>query len=231
MKSNFEAAKVFFLDAEEYVSNNFPEDLVWSKQVKDLKARRLTQQILLGEYAYVVYCSGFKQKVVEKYWQDLNIAYYNFVSELIEDKAEEVRGRALQYIRHERKVDAIIETAKWLRDMTFDEWQKYKRKITPDDKFQILTELKYIGGITKYHLARNIGFDTIKPDRHLDRIAASFGMDPFEMCRKLSEISGVFLGKHYAMHSIDTIFWRTAAENMVVYDPYARLKYESGKIN
>ena len=61
-----------------------------------------------------------------------------------------------------------------------------------------------IGPITKFHLARNIGIDCAKPDRHLVRIAERFGWkDNIQgMCVKLAAYSGWRIG------TVDLILWR-----------------------
>jgi len=225
MKMNFEAAKAFFMDAEQYVRENFPEDLEWSEaQVSKVNVNRVSKDHFMAEAAYVTYCSGYRQKIVEKYWPQLTELYCRFIPEMIAIHADEIEARATYYINHKGKIKAIINTAKFLANLTDDEWREYKKRITPEDNFEILTEFGYIGKITKYHLARNIGFDTIKPDRHLERIGKAVGIDPFQMCRKLSEQSKILVGKHYPVHTIDSIFWRTAAEEMIIYDDYPRLR-------
>lgn len=60
--------------------------------------------------------------------------------------------------------------------------------LTSKDKILFCESLPWIGPITKYHLAKNLGVDCIKPDRHLVRIAKNNGFkDPFEMCEYISE--------------------------------------------
>lgn len=66
-----------------------------------------------------------------------------------------------------------------------------------------LDSLPMIGPITKYHLARNIGLDYAKPDRHLIRLAEKFGYPDIQvMCTKLSAYSGWRIG------TVDVILWR-----------------------
>ena len=37
----------------------------------------------------------------------------------------------------------------------------------------------------KFHLARNLGLDFAKPDRHLQRIAQSYNTTPQELCEHI----------------------------------------------
>lgn len=62
--------------------------------------------------------------------------------------------------------------------------------------------LPFIGKVTKYHLARNLGMDFAKPDRHLTRIAAKYNTNVHELCRALSLESGDRIG------TVDVVLWR-----------------------
>jgi len=64
--------------------------------------------------------------------------------------------------------------------------------------------LPWIGPITKYYMAKNLGADVCKPDRHLTRIAGKYDMELEELCKKLSEESG----DHISM--VDNVIWRVA---------------------
>jgi hypothetical protein len=70
-------------------------------------------------------------------------------------------------------------------------------------------KLDGIGKVTKYHLARNCGFDVCKPDRHLVRIAQSYGMTPEQMCQALSDKLGDRMGV------VDVVIWRAAVEGWI----------------
>lgn len=64
--------------------------------------------------------------------------------------------------------------------------------------------LPHIGDITKYHLAKDLGCDVAKPDRHLVRIAAKYGMSTEELCKKLSNETGDRIA------AVDFVLWRAA---------------------
>jgi hypothetical protein len=71
------------------------------------------------------------------------------------------------------------------------------------NKLDYLDTLPMIGPITKYHLARNLGLDYAKPDRHLVRLAEKFGYSDIQaMCEKLAAYSGWRVG------TVDVILWR-----------------------
>lgn len=194
-----------FCDAESFVKRHNPEILEWSRDVTRKGPLGLSKDDFLRKCAWVIYESGFRTSVVQKKWPLLLEAYKNFSVSYIAFSLQLVKGEAMRVIGNERKVDAILEIA--VRLYYDEEFEEYKQDIleNPD----ILEELPYIGKITKYHLARNIGIDTIKPDLHITRIAEHFGLDPFEMCRKLSEKSG------YSLHAVDSILWRASEQGRI----------------
>jgi len=99
-------------------------------------------------------------------------------------------------INHEGKRKAI-EFVKKYRHEIMEELRN------TDNHLAVLEELSWIGKITKYHLARNIGLDYAKPDRHLIRIAEQYGFkDVQAMCKYISEYYDERIGV------VDVILWR-----------------------
>ena len=79
-----------------------------------------------------------------------------------------------------------------------------------DSRLEFLERLPWIGPITKFHLARNLGMDVCKPDRHLLRIAkAHHGTTPAALCGRLSRLSGDRIGV------VDVVLWRAANLRLV----------------
>lgn len=64
--------------------------------------------------------------------------------------------------------------------------------------------LPWIGQITKYHLAKNLGADVAKPDRWLERIAACGGETVHALCAP-------FQGYGRPDRHLDVVLWRSAA--------------------
>lgn len=65
--------------------------------------------------------------------------------------------------------------------------------------------LPWIGEITKYHVAKNLGLQYAKPDVHLQRLAETFSTTPQQLCEDLAKASG------YKVATVDTLLWRAAA--------------------
>ena len=130
------------------------------------------------EYVWVVLNAGMKEQVARniynRYCENFNI---NFVR-------HPTKKKAIEYMFHNYT-------------STFEEL------LNTDDKINHLETLLWIGPITKYHLARNIGIDTVKPDRHLVRLAEMFGFEsPLKMCEHVNMDNETKLG------TIDVVLWR-----------------------
>lgn len=73
-----------------------------------------------------------------------------------------------------------------------------------DDKVAWCETLPWIGSITKYHLAKNLGVDCCKPDRHLIRMAEWGDETPDQLCARLAAATGDRIA------AVDTVLWRAA---------------------
>lgn len=94
---------------------------------------------------------------------------------------------------------AAIETIWRDRARLFAEYK------AASDKLAFLESLPWIGGITKYHCAKNFGLQFAKPDVHLQRLADTLETTPQALCEDLAKTCG------YKVATVDTLLWRAAA--------------------
>lgn len=158
----------------------YKEEIEYCKNIPSIE--NIDKNYFFGEYCWVVINSGMKNKVAEKifknFWNEGNIDF-NAINHPLKNKAL-------------RKVYSRL-------DFYFNHLKQSKNKLF------YLKSLPHIGDITKYHLARNLGLNVAKPDRHLTRIAKAFGYnDVQKFCKKISFLSGDNIGV------VDLIFWRFA---------------------
>jgi thermostable 8-oxoguanine DNA glycosylase len=67
--------------------------------------------------------------------------------------------------------------------------------------------LPYIGSITAVHLAKNLGFNVAKPDRHLVRLSRQFGyICAADLCSDIAKDTGE------QVKVIDLALWRYMAD-------------------
>lgn len=74
-----------------------------------------------------------------------------------------------------------------------------------EDKVAFCETIPWIGGITKYHLAKNFGAQVAKPDVHLQRLADLHDITPQALCEQLAASSGLKVA------TVDLILWRACA--------------------
>jgi len=160
----------------------------------------LTPEKFWNEYIWCVYTSGFNARVISRKFLGLLEAYGEWND--FDRNDEEVWSDVSGLIANENKFAAVWRTRTLIEDLGIDIFfLRYLQRI--DD----LVKLPFIGKITKYHLARNLGFDCVKPDLHLVRLAERFGFgDPEAMCAYLSGLSGERIGV------VDFVLWSFAAD-------------------
>lgn len=140
---------------------------------------------LFCEYGWVVVNSGMKNQVAERIWGRILAAI------------EEERPVA-EVFRHPGKVVAI-QAALDGRQQRFAE---YGVALGEGRVVEWCESLPWIGGITKWHLAKNLGYDCAKPDRWLERVATAAGESVPGLCERLAAESGDRIG------TVDLVIWR-----------------------
>jgi hypothetical protein len=175
--SNSDAAVNFYLDAYGYVSDHgFFREIEWAEHLPLLEQQ--DAETFFEEYVWCVLNAGMKEQIARKIYERFAVA------------------RDPLTIGHLGKRAAVQQAL-----MEYPTW--FKGLLAAEDRLAYLESLPWIGPITKYHLARNIGIDCVKPDRHLVRLAARFGYSsPDAMCRAIQAEMGGRLG------AIDVVLWR-----------------------
>lgn len=168
----------FYNKATEYIINHgFAHEI---SMVRTREFKNLTARYFLEEYVYVVCNAGMRNQVAEKIY----MKWIKFGSDTLNHKGKR----------------AAIELA----EGNYTDWFiKLKSCKDLNEQLDYLQTLPWIGPITKYHLARNLGVDVAKPDRHLVKLAKRFEFDTVqEMCESISKQTNERVGV------IDVILWR-----------------------
>ena len=169
-------AKYFVMDTE------FRKEV---EHVQQLDFNKTTANDFMSQFCFVVLNTGMKNQVAQKMFDKLVDSGWN-----------------PETINHEGKRNAVIKA---INNYTvwFDELKAIKTTTTMRSRIEFLQTLPFIGKITKYHLARNIGLDCAKPDRHLVLLAKKFEYDtPRGMCEMIAQRFDEKVGV------IDVILWR-----------------------
>ena len=192
-----------YLDLKEYVIRaGYDHEVDWQS---DLNFERTTETDFLREAAWVVLSSGFRESVVRQCFQSVSEAFLCWCSaKRINACRERCQNRAISVFGNRRKIQAIAEIVERVAN---DGIERVKTRIRSRG-VEYLQELPYIGPVTSYHLAKNLGLHVVKPDRHLVRIAHITGHDsPLEMCTKIAGTVGD------SVAVVDLVFWRYATLN------------------
>jgi thermostable 8-oxoguanine DNA glycosylase len=191
----------YFGGARKFAETNYAETV---NRISNTKFHEMWSKEFFTEYVWCVYVSGFRAKTVSKIFTELMLVYSSPNSP--PEDHEYVKTRAMSLFANERKVDAVLKCKKMIgNEIGTVGWETFRedRLSTPE----LLQELPFIGPITCYHLARNIGLlQYVKPDVHLSRMAQRWGYEsPQKMCD--------YLGQSYGLKPgiVDLILWYAAS--------------------
>lgn len=165
------------------------EDIAWSENAKPPAD---AEEFAL-EAIYVICNSGMKHKVAQ--------GIYNRCRNLLLANRQ-VQGNILGKSGKAPAIDAIWQK----RDYWF---RRFISRRTDAERLECLADLPWIGGITKYHLAKNFGVDCVKPDVHLVRLADHYQTTPDALCSRLAAETG------YKKRTIDVLLWRACAYGVI----------------
>jgi hypothetical protein len=193
----------FYLLAKAIViDEGFGEEIEWQNGVR---FSEVDERIFLREVAWVILSSGMREAVVRDKFPAFSLAFHDWAgaSQIIMN-ARCCRKSAYRVFAHRGKIDSIIEIARLINDNGFCD---FKDKIASQG-VAFLQSLPFLGPATSYHLAKNVGLDVVKPDRHLLRISSLAGYaSPGELCQGISSVVGDRLSV------VDLVVWRYATLN------------------
>jgi hypothetical protein len=188
----------FYRNAKSWVEQSaFASELHWQA---NLSGTLFLESDFLREYAWVVLNSGFRESVIRKHFDFISLCYCDWQSaQEIHELGDLCCAAASAAFGNMKKLRAITHTAGLVHRMGFERL----RSRLLEDFFGLAPTLPFIGSITARHLAKNLGIEAAKPDRHLVRLAARFGYCSVdEMCWTISDVTGDSLSV------ADIVLWR-----------------------
>ncbi|QFT76013.1 hypothetical protein FIU90_00520 [Erythrobacter sp. THAF29] len=142
-----------------------------------------------SEAIYVICNSGMGNRIALPIFQDCMIALR--------------AGHSCKTVfGHPGKSDAIDYIWKERRAL-------FRKLMKADDLIEFCAKLPWIGPVTKFHLAKNLGADVAKPDVHLNRLAEPEGVTAQELCERLAKETG------YRAATVDLVLWRACADGII----------------
>ena len=192
-----------FRRASEYVAKAGLADEIRWQRASTLQA--FTESEFLRESAWVILCSGFRESIVRRMFDQFSLCFCDWESASSIARNSTVCKRSAAVIfGNRKKLDAIAAVSHAITTVGF---RRFKRLVLLNPISQLQT-LSYIGPVTAWHLAKNLGMDVAKPDRHLLRVSTLLGFeDVLTFCR---EIATKF---NEETKVVDLIVWRYLADN------------------
>lgn len=186
----------YLVAKREVIDKGFADEIAWQIAVRD---RPLTSKDFLREAAWVVLSAGMRETVIRKVFSRLDRALFEFDAELIMANRITCESAVMEIFGHRGKVSAIFEIVSRISKME----QSVIRANLANDTQRFLCSLPYIGPITWRHLAKNLGVDVAKADRHLVRIADATDRESVDiLCMEI----GDWLGESVSV--VDVVLWR-----------------------
>jgi len=189
-----------YLTAKEAViASGYADEIDWQH---NLSIEAMAESDFLREGAWVILSCGMRGSVVRSKFPGVSRAFEDWASaaKIVNNRAT-CRRQAMKVFGHEGKIDAIIELAERVASVGFE----VVRDRIQSQGLSYLQTFSYIGPVTAFHLAKNLGYDVVKPDRHLVRISHAFGYEsPTALCRAIAD----FVGDKISV--IDLVLWRFA---------------------
>lgn len=194
-------AQAYFDKAWKFTQKFYGKEL---RQISSVKLSNVTPEHFFSEYVWVVHATGFSAKAVGKFMPRLMSAYGPWAT-LGKTALEIVLKRVSQVVNNPQKIKAVHTMAGRMADGIEDSsWEAFRDESL--STVEGLGELPYIGKVTRFHLGRNIGLlDCVKPDLHLERMAAHWGFKSCEEMCKAVQPKGVPLG------IVDLALWYAAS--------------------
>jgi len=182
---------------------------------KNASLDQVTEKDFLQEAAWVILSAGMKESVVRKKFITLSHAFLHWESaDVIARCKRTCRATAMSCFAHSGKIDAILTVADHVAENGFH----YVKQSIQERGAEYLQCFPFIGPVTCWHLAKNLGVDVVKPDRHLSRISAAAGFaSPHSLCRAIADLSGERISV------IDIVLWRFATLNrqyLMLFAPF-----------
>ena len=156
-----------------------------------------------------------RESVIRRKFNGISASFKDWSSsKLITEDAKACVRQALCQFQHVGKISAILFLCKYMDAVGFNEW----RPCAFQDPIQSFQEFPFIGPAAACHLAKNLGFDVAKSDRHLVRLASHHGYASVdEFCNHISSSVGD------SVTTVDTVLWRFSAlsrDSITIFDDF-----------
>lgn len=191
-------ARAYLLAKQRVIAAGFESEIAWQEAVRLDDVDAVT---FVREAAWVVLCAGMRESIVRARFERISHAFELWDPGHITRNSRRCCRRAREVFNHRRKIDAIVRIANQVVALGMEQIVEGIECEGP----AFLTRFPYIGTVTCFHLAKNLGVQVAKPDRHLERMAAALGYaGASSLCGVISDA----LDEPIAV--VDLVMWRFA---------------------
>lgn len=177
------------------VEHGYSDEILWQTSRPH---QELTHTAFYREAAWVVLSAGMAEQVIRQKFDAIADAFYDFDVPRVNERPSRCRDEALKMFGHVRKIEAIVTIGRTLAGLSGDDLQILMR-----DPETFLRALPYIGPITWRHLAKNLGHQVAKHDRHLQRFADAVQVSDVDaLCADIECATGD------SVDVVDIVLWR-----------------------
>jgi hypothetical protein len=200
-----------YLHAKRLVLNaGFGHEIVWQRS---RPKEDISESAFLREAAWVILSTGMRESVVRRKFPAISDSFLKWQSAAAINRcSNNCYHSALRHFGHQKKIGAICTMAAMVEQKGFDTVLNEMQ----DDPFEALQQFPYIGPITSLHLAKNLGIQIAKPDRHLSRLAKHCGYNNTQvLCTDISQFTGD------SIDVVDIVLWRYSLISAYDYSSFA----------
>jgi hypothetical protein len=122
----------------------------------------LSPASFLREYSWVVLNSGMRESVIRNIFPRISDIFLGWNDlAIIPANREAIKEKCLKLFGNEKKINSIISTSELI---SRSGWENFSDNISCNG-VEFLAKLPFIGDVTAFHLAKNIGFPCLRlPD-------------------------------------------------------------------
>jgi len=214
---NIEILASTYLDIKKHIiKKGFGWEVDWQE---NQSLESLNESKFISEAAWVILSSGMSVHSVSSVFSKVSESFMNWdASSKIVCKGDKCINEALVHFNHKGKIGAIYSIIKHIHEIGFIQ---FKQNIN-NQGVKYFEKFNYFGPATSFHLAKNIGMNVVKPDRHLIRIANALNFShPDALCKSI----GNRIDEKVSV--IDLVLWRYCVLNPNYLNMLQKYKFYS----
>lgn len=181
-----------------------------------LNPSQMTDTDFLRQCAWAILGARRRYEVLEKRWPDIERVFFKWNISTIVEQAESVKTQALQVLNSPRKVDGVIEIARWLKKrewpavhaelLSFVAQDKRGNPVVTDELLKWLDQLPGVGRTLASYVVKDLGIGSIKDDIWMRRLAEWLGYSPDSVGVRQMALDIQVLSNE-KINVIDTVLW------------------------